>query len=67
MRFGEILDAAEQLSIEEQQTLVEVLSRRVVEQRREELALEVQRARQEHQAGHCPPATPEEIVKTLLS
>ena len=33
MRFGEILDAADQLSIEEQETLVNVLRRRVVEER----------------------------------
>jgi hypothetical protein len=65
MRFGEILDAADQLSIEEQETLVEVLHRRVVDLRREELASEIERARQEHEAGKCRPATAAEIVKTL--
>jgi hypothetical protein len=66
MRFGEILDAADQLSIEEQETLVEVLRRRVIESRREELASEVEQARHEHAAGQCLPATAGEIVKTLL-
>ncbi|HVT58738.1 MAG TPA: hypothetical protein VHR45_10080 [Thermoanaerobaculia bacterium] len=66
MRFGEILDAADQLSIEEQETLVDVLHRRVVETRREELALEIEQARHEHQAGQSRPATAAEIAKTLL-
>jgi hypothetical protein len=66
MRFGEILDAADQLSIEEQETLVDVLHRRVVELRREELALEIERARHEHEAGQCRPATAAEVVKILL-
>lgn len=66
MRFGEILDAADQLSVEEQETLVDVLHRRVVELRREELAVEIEQARHEHAAGQCRPATPAEIVKTLL-
>ena len=54
-RLAEILDAADELSIEEPEILVDVLHRRVVELRREGLALEVKQARHEHAAGQCRP------------
>jgi hypothetical protein len=67
MRFAEVLDAADQLSLEEQETLVDVLNRRLVEHRRDQLAEEIQQARREYAAGQCKPATPEQIFKDLLS
>jgi hypothetical protein len=67
MHFGEILEAADQLSVEEQETLLEVLQRRVIEHRRNELASEIEQARHEHEARRCQPATPAEIVKNILS
>lgn len=67
MRFAEVLDAADQLSLDEQANLVDVLNRRIVERRRDQLAEEIQQARREHAAGQCKPATPEQIFKDLLS
>jgi hypothetical protein len=65
--FVELLDAADKLSLDEQETLVEILQRRMVEHRREELAKEIQDAEQEYQAGRCRPATPEELMGEVLS
>lgn len=42
--FGEVLEAADKLSLEEQETLIEIIHRRVIERRREELAKEIQDA-----------------------
>jgi hypothetical protein len=67
MRFAEVLDAADQLSLDEQVTLVDVLNRRLVERRRDQLVEEIQQARREYAAGQCKPATPEQIFKDLLS
>jgi len=67
MRFAEVLDAAEELSLEEQATLVDVLNRRLVDRRRDLLAEEIQQARREYAAGQCKPATPDQIFKDLLS
>lgn len=67
MRFAEVLDAADQLSLDEQVTLVDVLNRRLVERRRDQLAEEIQQARREYAASQCKPATPEQIFKDLLS
>jgi hypothetical protein len=67
MSFSEILEAADQLSLDEQTSLIEVLRHRVTERRREELAREIQEARCEFQAGRCQPKTPAEVLKEILS
>ena len=41
LAFGEVLEAADELSLEEQETLIEVIRRRVIERRREELVAEI--------------------------
>jgi len=65
--FGEVLEAADSLSLDEQETLIDILQRRMIQQRRAELAQDIQAARKEFQAGHCQPATPSEIMKDILS
>jgi len=67
MSFNEILEAADQLSVDEQTTLIEVLRHRIIERRREELAREIQGARRELQAGQCQPKTPADLLKDILS
>ena len=65
--FGEVLEAVDKLSLDEQETLIDILRRRIIEQRRAELLQEIREARQEFQAGDCQPATPAEIVAEILS
>ena len=65
--FGEILEAIETLSLEDQETLKEILHRRLIERRREELVQDVQQAQQEFQAGQCRPVTPEDLMKEIVS
>lgn len=67
LAFGEVLEAADSLSLDEQETLIEILQRRMIQQRRAELAQDIQAARKEFQAGKCQPATPSEIMKDILS
>jgi hypothetical protein len=67
MRFGEILEAAEKLQLEEQETLVDILRRRITERRQEELVREIRAARKEFQAGRCSPATVDELMTEILA
>lgn len=67
MHFGEVLDAADQLTVDEQENLVEVLHRRILERRREVLANDIREAGQEYEAGGCRPSTPDEIFNEILS
>ena len=65
--FGQVLEWADALSLEEQESLVDVLQRRLREQRRAELVKAVKEARKEFKAGHCRPASPGEIIKKILA
>jgi hypothetical protein len=65
--FVELLDAADRLSLDEQETLLEILQRRMVEHRRQELAKDIRDAEQESQAGRCRPITPHELMGEVLS
>jgi len=65
--FAEVLDSADDLPVEEQESLVEVLQHRLSERRRETLLQAVKSARQEFEEGGCRPATPRQIVKRILA
>ena len=65
--FVELLDAADRLSLDEQETLLEILQRRMVEHRRQELAKDIRDAEQDYQAGRCRPITPDELMGEVLS
>lgn len=66
MRFGEVLEAADQLSLEEQQELIAILNRRVSLANRQRLIAEVEEARKDFAEGRCVPATPDEIMREIL-
>ena len=66
MPFGEVLEAADQLSLDEQQELVAILGRRLAQAGRQRLAADVHEARQEFAEGRCVPATPAEIMREIL-
>ena len=65
--FAQVLDSADELGVEEQESLVEVLQRRLTERRRAALLEAVRSARLEFERGRCRPATPKQIVKRILA
>ena len=65
--FGEVLEAADQLSQEEQEELVAILHRRLAQAARQRLAGDVQEARQQFAEGRCSPATPDELMREILN
>jgi len=67
LSFGEVLEAAEHLSEGEQEMLREVLHKRAAERRRDEIAMDVQEARREHEEKTTRPATPDELMGEILS
>ncbi len=67
LRFGDVLEAAEQLSEDEQETLVDILEKRRAERRRDEIAEEVKAARLEHQRGETRPTSADELMDEILS
>jgi hypothetical protein len=64
--FGEVLEAADHLSPEEQEELIAILRRRLARAARERLTAEIQEARQEFAEGRCLPATSDELMREIL-
>jgi hypothetical protein len=65
-QFNEVLEAVEKMSLEEHESLVEILERRRIERRRAQIARDVRAARREFKAGKLDPATPDQIMESIL-
>jgi hypothetical protein len=65
--FGEVLEAADKLSLEEQEALIDVLSRRAADRRRDRLSRDIRKARKEFKEGLVRPASPDDITSEILS
>ena len=65
--FATVLDSADQLSPEEQESLIGVLQRRLAERRRAELVEAVKEARREFRQGRCRSATASQILRRILA
>jgi hypothetical protein len=65
-KFSSALEATDRLTLEEKETLLEVLHRRTVQERREQLKREIADARREHAAGKSRPASPRRIMRDVL-
>jgi hypothetical protein len=65
--FHVVVEAADQLSAEEQETLIDILNRRLADRRRAELVADIGEAQREFEGGALRPATPDEIMKEILS
>lgn len=64
--FGQILESADALSVDEQESLISVLQRRLREQRRGELIKAVEEARRQFKSGQIKPASVAEIMRRIL-
>ena len=65
--FNEVLEAVDHLSLDEQESLVDVIRRRIAAPRRQEIAKLVLSAREECAAGALKPESPDDIMRSLLS
>jgi len=65
--YGQVVDSIEALPDEQQESLLELVQRRLAERRRAALAKSVQEARKEFKAGKIRPSTPSEIMRKILA
>ena len=63
--LDEALDIVEQLPEDQQQLLFEILRKRAIEQRRNEIAVEAAEAIQEYRSGSLKPLTADEAIDEL--
>jgi ppGpp synthetase/RelA/SpoT-type nucleotidyltranferase len=65
--FHVVVEAADRLTPDEQETLVEILNRRLAVRRRAELVADIREAEREFERDALRPTIPDEIMKELLS
>jgi hypothetical protein len=65
--FAEALEAADELPLDDQESLAEMLHRRVIERRRGELAREALEARQEYERVGCRPVGADGLMSEMLA
>jgi polyphosphate kinase len=65
--FHVVAEAADQLTEEEQETLIELLNRRLADRRRSKLVRDIQEAQREFESGDLRPTTPGDIMHEILS
>jgi hypothetical protein len=63
--FAEVLDAADHLSAEEQESLIAILRRRLAQAGRLRVAADVEEARNEFAQGQCRTVTPDELLREM--
>jgi hypothetical protein len=66
LQFGEVLEAADHLSAEEQEELIAILQKRKALAARRQLVVDIQDAEREFAEGKCKPATPDEIMREVM-
>jgi hypothetical protein len=67
LSFNDIVEAADQLTLAEQASLIDILRRRLADKRRAELAQDVHDARQEFHRNQVQATTADDIMNELLS
>ncbi len=63
--FDAVLESVEALSVEEQEALLDLVRRRLVERRRSEIAANIARAQEEYQSGKMSWGTVDELMAEL--
>ncbi len=65
--FGSVLEEADQLTLDEQEALVEVLRHRTAEQRRQQIVEDAREGEEEFRRGECQPTTVADLMAELRS
>lgn len=63
--FNEILESVEQLSVEDQEALIDLVRRRLVERRRAEIAANIVKAEEEYKTAQVFRGTVDELMAEL--
>ena len=65
--FSEVLDAIDVLSFDEQETLLDIISKRIHEQGRKKLKADIEQARSEYSQGLCQKTSVDALMDDILS
>ena len=65
--FAEIMETVEQLSVDEKETLIDILQHRLRENKRQKIVKSVKEARREFEEGKTKTTSVDDIMKEILS
>lgn len=65
MHFAEVLEAVDRLSEEDQETLIEIVRRRMAERGRKRVAAEIREAEREFAQGGCQSTTIDDLMNEI--
>lgn len=65
--FADVLDTIEEFSIDEKETLVDILQRRLQEAKRQRVIESVEEAKREYERDEAKTASVDEIMKEIMS
>jgi hypothetical protein len=66
-RLDQVLESIEVLSIEDQEMLLDLLSKRLIERRREEISRHIEQAQEDYEKGNLFRGTVEDVIAELNS
>ena len=67
IRFSDVLESVDALPNEEKEMLIDIIRKRMAEERREEFRRSIDEANAEYEAGLCKVMTVEEIMAEIRS
>jgi len=65
MPFDQIVGLTDRLSLPQKESLVEILTKRLMEQRRKVLRRDIRETNREFKAGKCRAVTPAELMQEI--
>jgi hypothetical protein len=67
VRFADLVEMIDRLPLDQRESLVDVVRKRMVDEERRRIAASIRSARREHARGRCKPATPDELMREILA
>ena len=64
--FTEVLETIEKFTIDEKETLVDILQHRLQEAKRQRIVKSVEQAQREFEKGLCKPMTADEFMQKII-
>ncbi len=67
LRFADVLESVENLPNDEKEMLIDIVRKRMIGERREEMLRDIEEADRDFREGRCKTATVDEIMQEILS
>jgi hypothetical protein len=66
IRFADLVEMIDRLPLDQRESLVDVVRRRIADDERRRVAASIRSARREHARGRSKPTTPDELMREIL-